>query len=80
MKDAYTFDLDQAGARRSYNKEFTAYFAPHSRGFGLTAIPMRAESGPIGGDLSHEFVISLASTGESEVFCHRDYLSFHAAA
>ncbi len=42
---------------------------------GLTAIPMRAESGPIGGDLSHEFVI-LASTGESEVFCHRDYLSF----
>jgi prolyl-tRNA synthetase len=74
MKDAYTFDLDQAGARHSYNKEFTAYLRTFAR-LGLTAIPMRAESGPIGGDLSHEFVI-LASTGESEVFCHRDYLSF----
>jgi prolyl-tRNA synthetase len=42
---------------------------------GLNSIPMRAESGPIGGDLSHEFII-LASTGESEVFCHRDYLDF----
>ena len=50
-----------------------------SRAFGLTAIPMRAESGPIGGDLSHEFLI-LASTGESEVFCHRDYLSFQDPA
>ena len=74
MKDAYTFDLDLAGARHSYNKEFTAYLRTFAR-FGLTAIPMRAESGPIGGDLSHEFII-LASTGESEVFCHRDYLSF----
>jgi prolyl-tRNA synthetase len=72
MKDAYTFDLDLAGARHSYNKEFTAYLRTFAR-FGLTAIPMRAESGPIGGDLSHEFII-LASTGESEVFCHRDYL------
>src|SRR5690242_3433731 len=74
MKDAYTFDLDLAGARHSYNREFTAYLRTFAR-FGLTAIPMRAESGPIGGDLSHEFII-LASTGESEVFCHRDYLSF----
>jgi prolyl-tRNA synthetase len=74
MKDAYSFDLDQAGARHSYNKEFTAYLRTFAR-FGLTAIPMQAESGPIGGDLSHEFVV-LASTGESEVFCHRDYLSF----
>jgi prolyl-tRNA synthetase len=74
MKDAYSFDLDQAGARRSYNKMFTAYLRTFAR-LGLTAIPMRAESGPIGGDLSHEFLI-LASTGESEVFCHRDYLSF----
>jgi prolyl-tRNA synthetase len=74
MKDAYSFDLDQAGARRSYNKMFTAYLRTFAR-LGLTAIPMRAESGPIGGDLSHEFII-LASTGESEVFCHRDYLSF----
>src|ERR1700689_5078357 len=74
MKDAYSFDLDQAGARHSYNKMFTAYLRTVAR-LGLTAIPMRAESGPIGGDLSHEFLI-LASTGESEVFCHRDYLSF----
>src|SRR6185503_3630380 len=56
MKDAYTFDLDQAKARHSYNKEFTAYLRTFAR-FGLTAIPMQAESGPIGGDLSHEFVI-----------------------
>src|ERR1700740_763658 len=74
MKDAYSFDLDQAGARHSYNKMFTAYLRTFKR-LGLTAIPMRAESGPIGGDLSHEVLI-LASTGESEVFCHRDYLSF----
>src|SRR5215831_9936164 len=75
MKDAYSFDLDHAGARHSYNRMFTAYLRTFAR-FGLTAIPMVAESGPIGGDLSHEFII-LASTGESEVFCHRDYLSFH---
>src|ERR1700723_2539720 len=74
MKDAYSFDLDQAGARHSYNRMYTPYLRTFAR-LGLTAIPMRAESGPIGGDLSHEFVI-LASTGESEVFCHRDYLSF----
>ena len=74
MKDAYSFDLDQAGARHSYNKMFAAYLRTFAR-FGLTAIPMIAETGPIGGDLSHEFII-LASTGESEVFCHRDYLSF----
>src|SRR5579863_3765682 len=76
MKDAYSFDLDQAGARHSYNKMFVAYLRTFAR-LGLTAIPMRAESGPIGGDLSHEFLI-LASTGESEVFCHRDYLAFQA--
>ena len=75
MKDAYSFDLDRAGARHSYNRMFTAYLRTFAR-LGLTAIPMIAESGPIGGDLSHEFII-LASTGESEVFCHRDYLSFH---
>jgi prolyl-tRNA synthetase len=74
MKDAYSFDLDQAGARHSYNKMFTAYLRTFKR-FGLTAIPMGADTGPIGGDLSHEFII-LASTGESEVFCHRDYLEF----
>ena len=74
MKDAYSFDLDYSGARHSYNRMFTAYLRTFKR-LGLTAIPMAAESGPIGGDLSHEFVI-LAHTGESEVFCHRDYLAF----
>ena len=74
MKDAYSFDLDQAGATHSYNKMFCAYLRTFAR-LGLTAIPMVADTGPIGGDLSHEFII-LASTGESEVFCHRDYLGF----
>ena len=72
MKDAYSFDLDAAGARHSYNKMFVAYLRTFAR-MGLKAIPMVADTGPIGGDLSHEFII-LASTGESEVFCHRDYL------
>jgi prolyl-tRNA synthetase len=74
MKDAYSFDLDQAGARHSYNKMFVAYLRTFAR-LGLKSIPMRADTGPIGGDLSHEFII-LAETGESEVFCHRDYLDF----
>src|SRR5215213_4758914 len=74
MKDAYSFDLDQDGARHSYNKMFVAYLRTFAR-LGLKAIPMRADTGPIGGDLSHEFII-LASTGESEVFCHEDYLGF----
>ena len=74
MKDAYSFDLDAKSARHAYNKMFTAYLRTFAR-FGLTAIPMVAETGPIGGDLSHEFII-LASTGESEVFCHKDYLGF----
>jgi prolyl-tRNA synthetase len=73
MKDAYSFDLDAAGARHSYNKMFAAYLRTFAR-MGLKAIPMRADTGPIGGDLSHEFII-LASTGESEVFCHADYLN-----
>jgi prolyl-tRNA synthetase len=74
MKDAYSFDLDFAGARHSYNKMFVAYLRTFAR-MGLRAIPMIADTGPIGGNLSHEFII-LASTGESEVFCHRDYLDF----
>jgi prolyl-tRNA synthetase len=74
MKDAYSFDLDQAGARHSYNKMFVAYLRTFHR-LGLTAIPMRAESGPIGGDMSHEFII-LASTGESEVFCDKAFLDY----
>jgi prolyl-tRNA synthetase len=72
MKDAYSFDLDQAGARHSYNKMFVAYLRTFAR-LGLKSIPMIAETGPIGGNLSHEFII-LADTGESEVFCHRGYL------
>ena len=72
MKDAYSFDVDQAGATHSYNKMFVAYLRTFAR-MGLKSIPMRAESGPIGGNLSHEFII-LASTGESEVFCHKNYL------
>ncbi len=72
MKDAYSFDLDQEGARHAYNKMFVAYLRTFAR-LGLKAVPMRADSGPIGGDMSHEFII-LASTGESQVFCHRDLL------
>ena len=74
MKDAYSFDLDAEAARHSYNKMFVAYLRTFAR-LGLKSIPMVAESGPIGGKLSHEFII-LAETGESEVFCHRDYLDF----
>jgi len=66
MKDAYSFDLDYAGAVISYRKMMLAYMRTFQR-MGLKAIPMAAESGPIGGDLSHEFII-LASTGESQVF------------
>ncbi len=72
MKDAYSFDLDDDSARHAYNRMFVAYLRTFAR-MGLTAVPMRAETGPIGGDLSHEFII-LAQTGESEVFCHRDIL------
>ncbi|TIT19947.1 MAG: proline--tRNA ligase, partial [Mesorhizobium sp.] len=73
MKDAYSFDLDYEGAKAAYNRMFVSYLRTFTR-MGLQAIPMRADTGPIGGDLSHEFII-LADTGESQVFCHRDYLS-----
>ncbi|MBD8875769.1 proline--tRNA ligase [Roseibium polysiphoniae] len=73
MKDAYSFDLDQEKAVESYNRMFVAYLRTYRR-MGLTAIPMRAETGPIGGDLSHEFIV-LADTGESAVFCHSDFLA-----
>ena len=66
MKDAYSFDMDEAGGRHSYNRMFVAYLRTFAR-MGLQAIPMRADTGPIGGDLSHEFIV-LAPTGESEVF------------
>ncbi len=72
MKDAYSFDLDEAGARRAYNRMFVAYLRTFAR-MGLKAIPMRAETGPIGGDLSHEFIV-LAETGESGVYCDRRVL------
>ena len=72
MKDAYSFDIDAASGRKSYNKMYVAYLRAFTR-MGLKTIPMRAETGPIGGDLSHEFIV-LAETGESEVFCHKDLL------
>ncbi len=72
MKDAYSFDLDEEGARQSYYKMFVAYLRTFAR-MGLKSVPMKADTGPIGGDLSHEFII-LASTGESEVFCDRDLI------
>ena len=78
MKDAYSFDLDKDAARHAYNRMFTAYLRTFAR-LGVKAIPMKADTGPIGGDLSHEFIV-LASTGESEVFCHSDYLNFETPA
>lgn len=72
MKDAYSFDVDQDRAREAYYRMFVAYLRTYSR-MGLTAIPMQADSGPIGGDMSHEFII-LASTGESQVYCHKGVL------
>ncbi len=76
MKDAYSFDLDEAGARRAYNRMFVAYLNTFAR-MGLKAVPMKADTGPIGGDLSHEFII-LAETGESQVFCHKDLVEMGA--
>ncbi len=70
MKDAYSFDIDQETARKSYNRMYVAYLRLFSR-MGLKTIPMRAETGPIGGDLSHEFIV-LAQTGESQVYLHSD--------
>ncbi|MBC8130547.1 MAG: proline--tRNA ligase [Rhizobiaceae bacterium] len=73
MKDAYSFDVDYETSKTAYDRMFVAYLRTFER-LGIKAIPMRADTGPIGGKLSHEFLV-LASTGESEVFCHRDYLS-----
>ncbi len=72
MKDAYSFDLDVEGARQSYYRMFISYLRTFER-MGLKSVPMKADTGPIGGDLSHEFII-LADTGESEVFCDRDLI------
>ncbi len=72
MKDAYSFDLDYERSKHAYNQMFVAYLRTFAR-LGLKAIPMKADSGPIGGDLSHEFIV-LADTGESAVFCHKALL------
>ena len=72
MKDAYSFDLSDDEAKRSYNKMFFAYLKTFKR-LGLTAIPMAADTGPIGGDLSHEFII-LAETGESKIYSDKKIL------
>ena len=69
MKDAYSFDLTEQEAVLSYNKMFYAYLKTFKR-LGLKSIPMKAETGPIGGDLSHEFII-LADTGESKIFADK---------
>lgn len=76
MKDTYSFDLTPEDARKSYNKMFIAYLNTFDR-LGLKAIPVRADTGPIGGDLSHEFVI-LADSGESAVYAHRDLVEMDA--
>ena len=73
MKDAYSFDLDQKNSFISYNKMFISYLKIFKK-LGLTAIPMEADTGPIGGDKSHEFII-LADTGESKVFCDKKWLN-----
>ncbi len=72
MKDAYSFDLSREAGQHSYNKMFVSYLKTFAR-MGLKAVPMRAETGPIGGDDSHEFLI-LAETGESQVFFDSDFL------
>ncbi len=72
MKDAYSFDLTAEDARKSYNRMFVAYLRTFER-MGLKSIPMFADTGPIGGDLSHEFIV-LAETGESQVYCDRDLI------
>jgi len=66
MKDGYNFDVDRDAALHAYNRHMVSYLRSYER-MGLTAIPMRAASGPIGGDNTHEFLV-LAQTGESEVF------------
>jgi len=76
MKDAYSFDLTVEDAVNSYNAMFVAYLRTFAR-LGLKAIPMRADTGPIGGDLSHEFLV-IADTGESEVFFHKDFNQLEA--
>jgi len=70
MKDAYSFDVDDKQAEESYNKMFYSYLKTFNK-LGVKAIPMAADTGPIGGDLSHEFII-LAETGESNVYADKN--------
>jgi prolyl-tRNA synthetase len=72
MKDAYSFDLTKEDSRAAYKRMFVAYLRTFAR-MGLRSVPMQADTGPIGGDLSHEFIV-LAETGESQVFCHKDLI------
>ncbi len=74
MKDTYSFDLDKARAQISYQKMFVSYLRTFSR-LGLKVVPMKADTGPIGGDLSHEFLI-LAKTGESQIYCDSNLLDY----
>lgn len=78
MKDAYSFDMTAEDGVKSYNAMFVAYLRTFAR-LGVRAIPMRADTGPIGGDLSHEFIV-LAETGESEVFFDKGFNSFDPMA
>jgi len=77
MKDAYSFDVTKEGAQHSYRQMLLAYLRTFQR-MGLKAVPMRADTGPIGGNLSHEFIV-LAETGESAVFYDSDYENFDLA-
>ena len=73
MKDTYSFDLNKQDAEYSYKKMYLSYLKTFEK-LDLKAIPMQADTGPIGGDLSHEFII-LADTGESEVFLDKNLLN-----
>jgi len=73
MKDAYSFDINFDDSKHAYNQMFVAYLRIFKR-LGLRAIPVRADPGPIGGNMSHEFIV-LADTGESNVFCHNELLN-----
>ena len=74
----HSFDVSREDAKIAYNKMFVAYLKTFAR-MGLTAIPMEADTGPIGGDMSHEFII-LAETGESGVYFHKDWLNTNMVA
>jgi len=75
MKDAYSFDISDEAAKESYNKMFYSYLKTFSK-LGLKAIPMAADTGPIGGDLSHEFII-LADTGESNIYADKNIFNIN---